>query len=94
MMSLKLMTMSNWIGGTAGAILDPIVGISTFLILSYITLRWGLQIQQAIVKSALVFTLIFCPLFVFAPFLLVSPLWLLAPVGLILFGFVMIAELF
>lgn len=86
--------MSNWIGGTAGQILDPLIGISTVLILSYITLRWGLQIQQAMVKSALVFTLIFCPLFVFAPFLLVNPLWLLAPIALVGFGFVLIAELF
>ncbi|RKS83495.1 hypothetical protein BDK61_2880 [Haloarcula quadrata] len=65
--------MSNLVGGE---ILDPIVGVAAFLIFSWITVRFGVQIAAGIVKIGLAFVVILGPLMLFAPLALLNP-WVL-----------------
>jgi hypothetical protein len=86
--------MGNWVGGLAGQILDPLIGIAAFLLFSWITVRFGTEIAAAIIKVGLAFVLILGPLMIFAPFLFASPIWLLAPVALIGFALYLMADMF
>jgi len=86
--------MGNWVGGTLGQVLDPVVGIAAFLLFSWITVRFGTEIASIIIKVGLAFVLILGPLMIFAPFVAFSPIWLLAPIGLIGFALYLMADMF